>query len=618
MKHFILGTAGHVDHGKTALIEALTGTNTDRLSEEKKRGISIDLGFALLPLTNQYTASIVDVPGHEKYLKNMLAGTGGMDGFLLVIAADEGIMPQTIEHLAMLELHGINEAIVVLTKCDLVDEEWLSFMKEEIKTFLQDRPLAKAPLIEVSVITGQGIAELKQQIAQLAKRTDFRKTSGPFRLYIDRVFTIKGHGTVVTGSVLAGRVEVGDKLCLMPSGEEVRIRKIEYHGKDQKSVAGGQRAALNLAGVEKVLLHRGQFLVTPGYGLVSQEWCGVIQWTKKIAPGTAVRLYVGTGEYDGKVYYFKGEDIKFVRIRFAEPQAFVPGDKAIIRLKAPQQLLGGGTILLPWSGGKRMQFAQKELLQAVQNQPDWFSLDWLQQLLTYELKPLRLEEILLKTRLMERGKLRDLLQELIKQDRAAAYDERFAEINWLQEAIKRLQAKLQLGPVSRHVLQRDCGFDEASFAWLTQYGESHKLWLSQGHDLVLPDQHESYCQMRDKVLQQLNKELEENRILEMESDWFTPERLSGLSIAELVQGQVVIKWGDHFFAYSAVKKVIAKLQDYFSRNETLKAAEFRDLIHSTRRTAIPLLEYLDQQKITLRKENDRYAGPKLTKSEKFF
>lgn len=613
MKHFILGTAGHVDHGKTALIEALTGTNTDRLAEEKKRGISIDLGFALLPLTNQYTASIVDVPGHEKYLKNMLAGTGGMDGFLLVIAADEGIMPQTIEHLTMLQLYGIHEAIVVLTKCDLVDEEWLAFMREEIKTFLQDRSLANSPLVEVSVMTGQGISELKQQIIQLAKRTDYRKTSGPFRLYIDRVFTIKGHGTVVTGSVLAGRIEVGAKLCLMPNGEEVRIRKIEYHGKDQQSVAGGQRAALNLAGVEKVALHRGQFLVTPGYGLVSQEWCGVIQWAKKIAPGTSVRLYVGTGEYDGKVYYFKGEESDFVRFRFTEVQSFILGDKAIIRLKAPQQLLGGGTILLPWHGGKRLSSSQRELLQTVKNQPDWFSIDWLEQLLVYESKPLRLEEILLKTRLMERGKLRDLLQELIKQERVIVYDERFAEINWLRKSVEKVQERLQSGPVSRHLLQRDSGLEFNQFEWLAQYGGSHKLWLSQGSDLVLPEHHEAYCEAREQILSCLNKELAEQETLEIEAQWFSPERLSGLSLAELVQGKVIIKWEDHFFSYIAVKKVIDQLQDYFSNHETLKAAEFRDLIHSTRKTAIPLLEYLDQQKITIRKGNDRYRGPKITK-----
>ena len=260
MKHLIIGTAGHVDHGKSALIKALTGTDTDRLKEEKQRGISIDLGFAALSLGKDIQAGIVDVPGHERFLKNMLAGTGGIDMAMLVIAADEGVMPQTREHLAMLNLYGIKNGIVVINKIDKVESEWLELVEEDVKSTLAGTFLTHAPLCRVSAATGQGIAELRRILADVAGTLPARDSMAPFRLWIDRAFTVKGYGVVVTGSVLSGTAKLGDNLILYPSAKPVRIRGLETHGTKAEKVMAGQRAAINITGADLNEVSRGMAL----------------------------------------------------------------------------------------------------------------------------------------------------------------------------------------------------------------------------------------------------------------------------------------------------------------------------------------------------------------------
>ncbi len=341
MKHIIIGTAGHVDHGKTALIKALTGTDTDRLIEEKLRGISIDLGFAALRLTDELTLGIVDVPGHERFLKNMLAGTGGIDLALLIIAADEGIMPQTREHLAMLELLGIQQGIVVITKIDKVDADWLELVEEDVKQLLAGTFLAAAPLCRVSAVTGAGLEELRRELLTATLKMTPRDSSAPFRLWIDRVFTIKGHGTVATGSVLSGAASVGDSLQLYPAGELLRVRGLESHGVKVETVYAGQRAAINLGGTDAAALERGMVLSAPRRGLVSAVWDLIAEWRQEVTSGTRVRLHLGTGEFLGRVYRFKDQSPRYMRIILEKPLSAGLGDKAIIRQYSPQVLLGG-------------------------------------------------------------------------------------------------------------------------------------------------------------------------------------------------------------------------------------------------------------------------------------
>ena len=264
MKHLILGTAGHIDHGKTSLVKALTGIDTDRLPEEKQRGITIELGFAHLELPDGVRFGIVDVPGHERFVRTMVAGVGGMDLVMLVIAADEGVMPQTREHLEICQLLGVKKGLVALTKCDLVEGDWLDLVAEEIREYLLGSFLEGAPVVPVSSRTGAGIDALKGELARLAVEVEEKRSDGPFRLPVDRVFTVTGFGTVVTGTLLSGEIRVGDEVELLPSGREARVRGVQTHGERGDVASAGQRVAVNLQGVEHTEVARGDIVVPRG------------------------------------------------------------------------------------------------------------------------------------------------------------------------------------------------------------------------------------------------------------------------------------------------------------------------------------------------------------------
>ena len=260
MKHVIIGTAGHVDHGKTELVKALTGVDTDRLAEEKKRGITIDLGFARLDFPDGSCASIVDVPGHERFIKNMLAGAGGVDLAMLVVAADEGFMPQTVEHLDILQLLGVKDGLIVLTKTDLVDEDWLNMLEEDVKSRVKGTFLEDKPILRTSVRTGEGVGVLREALHDLTLHAEEKSARTPFRLPIDRVFSVDGFGTIVTGTLIDGHIAVGDEAQLMPLGNKCRVRNLQVHGRDVSAVYAGQRAAVNLAGIKKESISRGDVL----------------------------------------------------------------------------------------------------------------------------------------------------------------------------------------------------------------------------------------------------------------------------------------------------------------------------------------------------------------------
>ena len=298
-----MGTAGHVDHGKTQLVKALTGVYTDRLKEEKKRGISIELGFAPVELDNGQRIGLVDVPGHEKFVKQMLAGVGGMDLVMLVVAADEGVMPQTQEHLDIIDLLQVKTGIVVVTKADLVDPEWLDLVKEEIQDALKGTVLEDAPMCAVSAVTGFGIAELKKVLQDLATKTPPKTLAGKTRLPIDRVFSISGFGTVVTGTLWSGKVKVNDSLQIVPEGRDTRARSVQVHGQSVEVALAGQRVAINLANVEVSEIKRGSVVITPGAlhpsHLIDVE-LRLLKHAKELTR-TRIRFHVGTSEALGRV-----------------------------------------------------------------------------------------------------------------------------------------------------------------------------------------------------------------------------------------------------------------------------------------------------------------------------
>ena len=353
--HLLLGTAGHIDHGKTALVKVLTGTDTDRLPEEKRRGITVELGFAALNY-DDLSIGIVDVPGHEDLIKNMLAGATGIDMALLVVAADEGVMPQTREHFQVLRLLGISKGVIALTKSDLVEESWLDLVEEEVEALVAGSFLESAECVRVSAKTGEGIEQLRMALYEAARHGMVQNTDGPFRMAIDRCFSSEGHGTVVTGSVSSGSVLVGNELEIMPQGISVKVRALQSHSQSVDSIERGQRAALNLSGVHFRTVHRGQPIATPGSLHKSKRITVVLESSEnelfRTKSTMSVRCYAGTAEHIGKMRCLSsnevdGRTIYYAQIELKEDLCAVWKHPFIVRNLYANQLLGGGWIADP-------------------------------------------------------------------------------------------------------------------------------------------------------------------------------------------------------------------------------------------------------------------------------
>lgn len=354
-KTIILGTAGHIDHGKTTLVKALTGIDTDRLKEEKERGITIELGFAHLTLPDGQRIGVVDVPGHERFIKNMVAGAMGVDLVALVIAADEGVMPQTREHLEICQLLGVGKGLVVLTKKDLVEPEWLELVTEDVKDFVAGTFLADAPVLAVSSTTGDGMDEVLHVLLHLVREVTPRAPVGPYRLPVDRVFTVKGFGTVVTGTSISGRIGLGEEVVVYPGRVTTRIRGIQVHGQDAQEAQPGLRTALNLQGVDREGVRRGDVVATPGSlhpsYLLDLEYWHLPSAERRLKYRSPVRFHVGTAEVMGRVL-FPGEELEpgvrtYIQVKLEEAVTVLRGDHYVIRSYSPIRTIGGGTVLHP-------------------------------------------------------------------------------------------------------------------------------------------------------------------------------------------------------------------------------------------------------------------------------
>jgi len=356
LKQIILGTAGHIDHGKTSLVKALTGTDTDRLKEEKQRGITIELGFASLDLPSGQHIGIVDVPGHEKFVKNMVAGATGIDIVAMIIAADEGVMPQTREHMEICSLLKIQHGLIVLTKIDLVDEEWLELVKEDISGFMTGTFLENTPLIPVSSSTGQGIPELIETLEDLSRNIPERMSTGLFRLPVDRVFTMKGFGTVITGTLSSGQVSVDETIMIYPSRLTSKVRGIQVHNQTVTTAAAGMRTAINFQGLDKASVNRGDVLSNPDALKPSYLFDASMLYLKSnpkpIKNRTRVRFHTGTVEIMGNLIVLEKETLQpgetgFIQLRLDSPVPCVKHDRFVIRSYSPVRTIGGGEILNP-------------------------------------------------------------------------------------------------------------------------------------------------------------------------------------------------------------------------------------------------------------------------------
>jgi selenocysteine-specific elongation factor len=356
MKYIILGTAGHIDHGKSSLVKALTGTDPDRLKEEKERGITLDLGFASLDLPGGNRLGIVDVPGHEGLIKNMLAGVGGIDIVMLVIAADEGIMPQTREHLAICNLLRVKNGIIVLTKMDLVEHDWLGLVREEVREFAKGTFLEKSPIVSVSSKTNENLPQLINELARLSEAVTPKSSNGILRLPIDRVFTMKGFGTVITGTLLSGTISTNQEVEILPKNIKTKVRGIQSHNQTVTRSVAGQRTAVNLQGVEKDQLTRGDTIVSAGFfkptKIIDAKLDLLNQAPRALKTGSRIRFYNTTQEAVGRVTILGTKELApgqeaFVQFRLEQPLIIQHGDRYILRFYSPMETLGGGMVLNP-------------------------------------------------------------------------------------------------------------------------------------------------------------------------------------------------------------------------------------------------------------------------------
>lgn len=622
MKYLIIGTAGHVDHGKSALIKALTGVETDRLKEEKQRGISIDLGFASLKISDDIIAGIVDVPGHERFFKNMLAGTGGIDLALLVIAADEGVMPQTREHLAMLELYGLKNGIVVLNKVDKVDGEWLELVEEDVRNILKGTFLAASPFCRVSAVTGEGLLELKNKLGDLAARVEARDSNAPFRLWIDRVFSVKGHGVVVTGSALSGTAKLGDVLHIYPAEKTVRVRGLEWHGEKVAAVAAGQRSAINLAGIDIKNIVRGMLLSDTSRGESSSVWDVVVNWLEEVPTNTRVRLHIGTGEYLGRIYCYKNKPVEYCRLVLEQQLTAGADDRGILRLYSPRQLLGGVVLIAPGQKGQRLSEMRLAMAEAIANS-NYKNIILL--ILSEAGKPLLLEEIMRRSGYIAADIIKLQLDDLLKENKAICLSGLYISTEILTGLTKKLKNRLTAYHKSepdrqglpREVLRQHLGLGEKGFGILYDYWQQKNLLTGYGAEIALTEHKANHSSWQTEIISKAEKVLAEVglntvKVTTIEQKFKISAENARKILEALIKSGLIVRVGDLYLTRMVIAEAIDNLQQHFKENQTVNVAQLRDILNTSRKIAMPLLEYFDGQKYTIREDDARRAGVNLT------
>lgn len=622
MKHFIVGTAGHVDHGKTALIRYLTGTDTDRLKEEKIRGISIDIGFAALHFENSLTLGIIDVPGHERFLKNMLAGTGGIDMVMLVIAADEGIMPQTREHFEMLQCFGVTQGLVVLNKIDKVDADWLQLVEEDVRKWLEGTFLEPAPICRVSAVTGEGMEELKSTLKIRAEKLCERDHNAPFRLWIDRAFNLKGQGLIVTGSVLTGTLKTGEVLQVFPSGASAKAREIETHNRPVPQVVAGQRASVKLAGLTLAEVGRGMFLSGGRYGQTSKVWDAAVQWKQKFASGTRIRLHIGTGEFIGRMSFAK-TDMKnsLVRLHLEEPISAGLGDQGILRRYSPQDLIGGVKLLLPAERNHKCEELLGRLNEAVQRGDQ--DKVMLELLLMAQEPPIINEWVHLAGFVSEKN-VRNSIGRLVKEgivQQAGNYFVAVEQLRLLQMKLKKVLGEFhRQNPdepgISRETLRQKIKLPANIADWFIQTAIYDGLAIAREELIAEPSHAQSHGRNTENLKKIFENMINKKDIIDITPQWLSekmqrPQKEINPFFETLVREGVVIRISGVHVYRKTIQYIGSTIQTHFAYHETMSVGELRDLLNTSRRLIIPVLEYLDEHKYTLRKGDVRLPGPNL-------
>jgi len=634
MKQIVLGTAGHVDHGKTSLVKALTGIDTDRLKEEKERGITIELGFAHLELPSGQHLGIVDVPGHEKFVKNMVAGATGIDLVAIVIAADEGVMPQTREHLEICELLKINHGLVILTKIDMVESDWLDLAREDITEYLSETFLADAPIVDVSSVTGEGMKELVQVLDNLVQQIPERGAGHIFRLPVDRVFTMKGFGTVITGTTVSGEIHTGDEVTIYPQGINSKIRGIQVHNKEVNEVRAGLRTAINLKGFEKAMVQRGNVLATkdslrPTY-MVDLVLDLLPSAPRKLKNRAKVRFHTGTSEIISTVVLLDKDELTrgetcYAQIRLDEPTTVLKGDRYVLRSYSPVRTIGGGEILnaLPkkkkrfsnavLSEMKILQTGEpKEIIELFISSGRFQGVDQ---------KELPFLTNMSKKRLDEELKVLKAQKRIIQYDKERViliHEEYFKKArNEILDTIGKYHKKfpLKAGLIKEELRSRTIGANNPKlFNYLVNQLAQEDVIAQEKEIVRLKDHRVTLAQDQKEI----RKKLEEIYLKSgLQPPYFKDlkDKFSGTTGAEVLE--VMLKEGvlvkikeDLYFHSKAIESLEGMLINFLKKHGEITTPQLKDITGVSRKYTIPLIEYFDRAQVTVRVGDSRVLRKK--------
>lgn len=636
MKNIIIGTAGHIDHGKTTLIKALTGRNTDRWEEEQRRGITIDLGFTYFDLPSGDRAGIIDVPGHERFINNMVAGVVGMDMVLLVIAADEGIMPQTREHMDILNLLGIEKSIIVLNKCDLVDGEWMELVEEEVKEELEGTFLEHAPVVKVSAATGKGLEVLIDTISQMTSDEMMTKDISTIpRLPIDRAFTLSGFGTIITGTLVSGTITKDDLLEMYPIGKECKIRSIQVHGQDRKECYAGQRVAINLSNVKKREIKRGCVLAPPNSmkntDLLDVRLNVLESSMRVLTNHTRLHFFTGTSEILCRAVLLDKEEIGpgesgYVQLRLEEEIAVRRGDKFVVRFYSPMETIGGGVILEPNPGVKKR--FQENVIEELKRKESGSSADVIELHVRGRADTLITTAELAKLTALSIDEVQEDISELLSQGLVQVFAMRKDTYVWHAESIR--AAKQTLDKALREYEEKypyRYGMKKAEVQ-MTYFQKIKPNVFDKIVEMLI----EEGCLKRvDEFLctpqYQVKKDTRYDKVSGILLDTFTNAKYDFVRYSEidfkgtvketaddilniLLEEQKIVKVTEDMYTLTEyMERAKELIQEHLKGEPVITIAQVRDMFDTSRKSAKPIIEYMDSIKVTKKTgaESERVA-----------
>jgi selenocysteine-specific elongation factor len=634
MRHLVIGTAGHIDHGKTTLVKALTGTDTDRLKEEKERGISIELGFAFLTFPDGTRAGIVDVPGHERFVKTMVAGVGGIDVVILVIAADEGVMPQTREHLHICGLLQIQRGVVALTKADLVEPEWLEMVQGDVAEFLKGTFLDGSPIVPCSGTTGLGLSVLLEAIQTQAAAVEPRKTHGIVRLPVDRVFTIKGFGTVVTGTLWSGSLGVGDEVVILPGGKQSRVRRLQVHGETVERAEAGQRTAVNVPELEVAEIARGDVLCLPGTLRASQSFEATLSLLadapRPLANRTRVRFHLGTTEILARTVILEGEELRpgqrsYVHLRLETPSAALAGDRYVLRSYSPAVTIGGGSILDPTPPKTRRPRAKLiEHLRILEQGRPTERVE--RYLLASGFVPMALEELRARCDLDE-ATVTAALQELLEEGRAVLVGPKEGAPSLHADRVEALQNDI-LGRLAdfhgKEPLKDGLAKEElrsklpdqlppGTFAWMLNRLTTAALIAVERDKVRLAGHRPKLSEAEEGMRTTIEAAFRHGGFQPPAPDVVltglgTDRKAAQAVFRRMVDDGILVRVSADVFLHRESHQTMQdRVRAHFQKQATINVGTMKELFGVSRKYAIPFLEYLDAIRVTRRQGDERVS-----------